>query len=201
VIEDAPLQGGDGGFRHEADRELHTWRVWRLIEGSFTSPEGESFSRTYVRSPGASCAVPLLFDAEGNASVVLVRQYRAALGRELLELPAGMRDVDGEPPEETVARELAEEVGLRPGTLEQLAQVEPSAGLTDATTTVYLATGLEPCERELHGPEERHLTVVHLPFTDALDAVERGTITDAKTVIGLLLTARRLDRGDVGPGG
>ena len=142
--------------------------------------------------------VPLLFDAEGNPSVVLVRLYRPAVGRELLEVPAGMRDVDGEPPELTAARELVEEVGLHPGRLELLAQVEPSSGITDATTIVYLGTDLEPCDRDVHGPEERHMTVVHLPFADALDAVERGEITDAKTVIGLLLTARRLERGDVG---
>ena len=85
-----------------------------------------------MRSPGAVGVVPILFDAEGKPSVVLVRQYRAALDAELLEIPAGMRDVEGEPPEITARRELAEEVGLAAGRLELLTVFHNSAGMTDA---------------------------------------------------------------------
>ena len=71
-----------------------------------------------MRSPGAVAAVPLVFDAEGNPSVVLVEQYRPPYERAILEIPAGMRDVEGEPTEETARRELVEEAGLAPGRLE-----------------------------------------------------------------------------------
>ena len=75
------------------------------------------------------------------------------------EIPAGMRDVDGEPPELTAERELVEEAGLRPGALELLTRISPSAGLTDSITWIFLATDLEETDRDLHGPEEQHMTV------------------------------------------
>ncbi|MEZ5144991.1 MAG: NUDIX hydrolase [Acidimicrobiales bacterium] len=84
---------------------------------TFTGPDGTSFQRDVVHHPEAVSAVPLLDDG----TVVLVRQYRAPLERELLEIPAGIRDVDGEDPETTAGRELVEEVGLRAGRLERLA--------------------------------------------------------------------------------
>ena len=81
-------------------------------------PTASAFERHIVRSPGAVAVVPLLFDAEGTRPVVLVDQYRPALDRTMLEMPAGMRDVDGEPPEETARRELAEEIGFAAGQLD-----------------------------------------------------------------------------------
>jgi ADP-ribose pyrophosphatase len=72
----------------------------------------------------------------------------------------------------------------------------PSAGMTDSVTTIYLATACEPTERSLHGPEEQHSRVVHLPLADAVAMVERGEITDGKSVAGILLAARRLGQGD-----
>ena len=80
----------------------------------FEAPDGRAFERDIVRSPGAVAVVPLLFDAEGMPSVVLVRQYRPPFDRYVLEIPAGMRDVPDEPPELTADRELVEEAGLRP---------------------------------------------------------------------------------------
>ena len=84
------------GFRHLGDRQVHEGHIWRVVVADFESPDGRRFQRDIVRSPGAVAAVPLVFDAEGNPSVVLVRQYRPAYDRELLEIPAGMRDVAGE---------------------------------------------------------------------------------------------------------
>lgn len=140
-----------------------------------------------------------MFDAEGNASVVLVRQYRSPYDDFVIEIPAGMRDVADEPTEVTAARELVEEVGLRAGRLEPLTQFYPSAGMTDSVLHLYLATDLEVVEHERHGPEEQHMEILHLPLDDALVMIERGEIRDAKTIIGLLLAARRLNRGDLGP--
>jgi ADP-ribose pyrophosphatase len=180
------------GFRHLNDRVVHDGKIWRVVEGSFAAPDGTAFERDIVRSPGAVGAVPVLFDVEGTPSVVLVRQYRPVLDAELLEIPAGMRDVEGEAPEVTAARELAEEVGFRPGHLELLTVFHNSAGMTDATTHVYLASDLQTVPTESHGPEEEAMTVLQVPLADAVDDVLAGRITDAKTVIGLLLTGRRL---------
>src|SRR6187549_3077231 len=125
---------GPAGFRRVGERSVHQGHVWSVAVADFTDPAGGTFTRDIVRSPGAVGVVPLVFDAEGNPSVVLVRQYRPPYERELIEIPAGMRDVEGEPPEETARRELVEEAGLAPATLERLVELYPSPGLTDSVT-------------------------------------------------------------------
>ncbi len=184
------------GFTHLDDRVVHQGYIWHVAVARFESPDGDVFERDVVRSPGAVAAVPLLFDAEGNASVVLVRQYRAPFDELVLEIPAGMRDVPGEPTEVTAARELIEEVGMRAGSLQPLTNFYPSAGMADSILYLYLATDLEPVERETHGPEEKHSEVVHLPLATALAMVDNGEIRDAKTIVGLLLVERRLRDAD-----
>ena len=180
------------GFRRTSEREVHRGHIWRVVVGTFEGPDGGTFERDIVRSPGAVGVVPVLFDPEGTPSVVLVRQYRPTLDAALTEIPAGMRDVDGEPPEETARRELAEEVGLAAGHLELLSVFTNSAGMTDATTHVFLATGLTPVPSAAHGPEEESMEVLQMSLADAVAEVAAGTITDAKTIVGLLLTERRL---------
>lgn len=184
------------GFRHLEDRLVHQGHAWHVAVGRFESPDGEVFERDIVRSPGAVAAVPLMFDAEGAPSVVLVRQYRPPFDAEVLEVPAGMRDVVGEPTAVTAARELVEEVGLRAGNLQLLVELLPSAAMTDSVLTLYLATGLEPVERDTHGPEEAHSEVVHLPLATAVGLVLSGEIRDAKTIIGVLLVERMLAAAD-----
>ena len=186
------------GFRHLHDRQVHQGYIWSVAVGTFEAPDGSTFERDIVRSPGAVAAVPLLFDAEGNASVVLVRQYRSPYDDVVIEIPAGMRDVADEPTSATAHRELIEEVGLHAGHLEELTRFYPSAGMTDSVLHLFLATDLTPVAQDLHGPEEEHLEVLHVPFETALAMVEDGQIRDAKTIIGLLLVARRLERGDIG---
>jgi 8-oxo-dGTP pyrophosphatase MutT (NUDIX family) len=180
------------GFRPLGEREVHRGHIWRVVTASFEAPDGTTFERDVVRSPGAVGIVPILFDPEGVASVVLLRQYRPALDAEIIEIPAGMRDVPGEPPETTARRELAEEVGLAAGRLEPLTVFHNSAGMTDATTHLFLATDLTSVPAHAHGPEEEAMAVLQVPLTDALADVTRGIITDAKTIIGLLLTDQLL---------
>jgi ADP-ribose pyrophosphatase len=184
-------------FRHLDDRQVHQGYVWSVVVAEFEAPDGTRFRRDIVRSPGAVAAVPLVFDAEGNPSIVLVEQYRPPYERAILEIPAGMRDVEGEPTEETARRELAEEAGLAPSHLEPLIELYPSPGMTDSVTTLYLATGCLPVPTELHGPEEEHSRLWHVPLEDAMAMIDDGRIADAKTVIGILLTERRLRENDL----
>lgn len=184
------------GFRRTGERLVHQGHIWRVVVADFEAPDGHTFTRDVVRSPGAVAVVPVVFDAEGNPSVVLVRQYRPAHDDLVLEVPAGMRDVPGEPPEETARRELVEEAGLAAADLDHLTRFYPSPGMTDAVLEIYLATDLRPVERETHGPEEDHSEIVHLPLAEAVALVTSGQIVDAKTIIGLLLTERRLAEGD-----
>ena len=160
---------------------------------TFEAPDGSTFERDVVRSPGAVAAVPVLADGAGP-TVVLVAQYRPAVERVLIELPAGMRDVAGEPLEVTAERELAEEVGLRPQRLELLAEIYPSVGMTDQVTTIFLATGCAPVARAPDGPEEEHSEILTVALDEAIAWVVSGRISDAKSVAGLLLAERRLRR-------
>ena len=180
------------GFRHLADTEVHRGHIWRVVVAQFESPDGGRFERDIVRSPGAVAVVPITLGAEGQPLVTLVRQYRPPYGQELIEVPAGMRDIPGEPTEETGRRELVEEVGLAAGEMTLLTSMAPSPGMTDSICTIYLATGCTPVERSLHGPEEQFSEVIAMPLTDAVAKVVRGEITDAKSALGLLLAERHL---------
>jgi ADP-ribose pyrophosphatase len=181
-----------GGFAHLDDRLVHQGHVWHVAVARFSAPDGSVFERDVVRSPGAVAAVPLVFDADGRASVVMVRQYRPAFDEWVLEIPAGMRDQPGEATEVTAARELEEEVGFRPGSMEHLLDFYPSAGMTNSVLYLYLATDLTEVPRDTHGPEEAASEVVRMPLDEAVEMVLRGEIRDAKTIVGLLLVDRRL---------
>ena len=183
-----------GSFEHLGDQSVYRGYIWEMVVGIFSDPAGETFTRDIVRSPGAVAVVPLIREPDGSHSVVLLRQYRAAFAREIVEVPAGMRDVDGEDPEQTARRELIEETGYDAGSLRLLHRFYPSTGMTDSVLHVYLATDLRHVGRQMHGPEEAHMEVFTVPFADAVGMVVSGEIADAKSTIGLLL-ADRLVRG------
>jgi len=157
---------------------------------TFEAPTGERFDRDVVHHPGAVSVVPVV---EGDDNeVVLVRQYRAPVDAELLEVVAGKRDVAGEPPEVTAARELAEEVGLVAGRLELLAEFYNSPGFCDEHSWVFLAADLVPTRSEAHGIEEQYMTVERVRLDAVPAMIAAGQIVDAKTIIGLLLASARL---------
>lgn len=173
------------GFEHLGDERIHRSHAFELVVGRYRGPDGDEFTRDVVRHRGAVGVLPL----HDDGTVTLVRQYRAPLDREVLEIPAGIRDVDGEPPEETARRELAEEVGLGADTVVALNSFHNAVGYADELVQVFLATGLHDVPSAADGPEEQHMTIVRLPVEEALAMVASGEITDAKTVIALLLVA------------
>lgn len=175
-------------FVHLGDEVRHRGPVITLVTGRFRAPDGSTFTREVVRHPGAVSVVPVHEDG----TVSLVRQYRAALDRELLEIPAGKRDVADEPPEVTARRELAEEVGLEAGSLEPLAEFVNSAGFSDEYSHVFLATGLVPVDDDRQGLEEQHMTVERIDLAEVPELIARHELIDAKTVIGLTLARERL---------
>ena len=179
------------GFRHLGDTDAHQGYIWKVVVADYEAPDGSIFRRDIVRSPGSVAVVPVLFDPEGQPSVVLVRQYRPALDAPVIEVPAGMRDVPGEPAEQTGRRELIEEVGLEAAQMDHLLDMLPSPGMTDSVCSIFLATECTPTETSRHGPEEEAMEVLHVPLDDALAMIGSGEITDAKSVCGLLATARR----------
>jgi 8-oxo-dGTP pyrophosphatase MutT (NUDIX family) len=179
------------GFRRIADTEVHQGHVWRVVIAEFEAPDGTRFRRDIVRSPGAVAIVPLRVDESGRDTVVLMRQFRPAYERDVLEIPAGMRDIEGEPVIDTGRRELAEEAGLVAASWVHLIDMIPQPGMSDSVTTIWLATDLTAGDRDLQGPEEAHSELVEVPLADAVAMIERGEIVDAKSVVGLLLTERR----------
>ena len=175
-------------FRKLSERTVFEGSLIRVGTATFEGPDGDTFERDVVHHPGAVSVVPLLDDGR----VVLVRQYRAAIDMDLLEIPAGKRDVADEPPETTARRELAEEVGLEAGCMELLAEFYNSPGFCDEHSWVFLARDLTECDLDLQGIEEQHMTIERVPLADVPGMVRRGEITDAKTIIGLALARDRV---------
>jgi len=182
-------------FEHLGDELRHQGYLWRVVTGTFREPGGSTFQRDIVRSPGAVGVLPWWRDGDGRVRVVLIRQYRPVVNGPMIEIPAGMRDVPDEEPRVTALRELAEEVGRTADHLEQVMVMSPSPGMTDSTTVIFLATGLTEVPSAAHGPEEEHLEVLDWSLDEALAAIECGDITDAKTVVAVLVADRRQRAG------
>ena len=175
------------GFRQTGETVIHEGYVITLAEATFEGPQGEQISRDVVRHPGAVAVVAL-----DNDEAILVRQYRPALDTEMLELPAGKLDVPGESRPDAARRELIEEAGFDAPQLTELAVFHNSGGFCDELPTVYLATELVPAEAIAVSVEEEYLTVERVPLSQVSAMIADGTITDAKTVIGLLATLHHL---------
>ncbi len=175
-------------FTPTGEETVHRGWCIRVQRATFLDPDGVPFARDIVRHPGA-VAVVAVTDA---GSVVLVRQYRPAVDRWLLEVPAGTCDVEGEPPDVAAGRELAEEVGYAADRLTLLTRAAVTPGFCDEIAHVYLATGLRPVPTGRQGAEESFMEVVEVPLDRFDDMVDRGTVVDASTILGVALARRRL---------
>ena len=194
-------------FRKLTERELYRGTLISVARGRFAAPDGQEFERDLVHHPGAVSVVPLDGDAGGDGAgdgsgddggdvtVLLVRQYRAGVDQQLLEIPAGKRDVAGEPVELTASRELEEEVGMRAGRLDLLAEFFNSPGFCDEHSFVFLARELAPSAASYQGIEEQHLTVERVRLDDVPALIASGELIDAKSIIGLCL-AREVLRAE-----
>jgi ADP-ribose pyrophosphatase len=177
-------------FRRLGEAEIHANWILRLTRAEWEAPDGERFTRDVVHHPGAVAVVPLHHDG----TFTVIRQFRAAVGRYVWEIPAGTRDVAGEDPAETARRELAEEVGLTATDVTHLAAVYNSPGFTDQRTEIFLATGLAPCPADHGGIEERWLEVHRMAAGD-LWARHGTDAIDETTALGIRLALDAVDRG------
>jgi ADP-ribose pyrophosphatase len=126
--------------------------------------------------------VPLL----DNGKVLLIRQYRHAVGEFLWEIPAGTLEPD-EASIECARRELVEETGYEASSFDKLAEILPAPGYTDEHIHIFLATGLKSVKQKLEDDEVLELQPI--AFYTALEMITKGEIRDAKTIAGLLLTS------------
>lgn len=172
----------EGGFSVVGSATLASSSFLRFERMHLSGPTGSPVRRDVVRHPGAVAVVAVV-----DGSVVLIRQYRAAVGGDVLEIPAGKLDVAGEEPEPAARRELAEEVGLDAGELRLVADVWTAPGFTDERMRIFLATECVPVDRVPHGAEEEVSEVVLVPLEEVPALIEAGEIRDAKTLAGLLM--------------
>ena len=168
---------------------VYEGRVISLRRDTVVMPGGGSSVREVVHHPGAVAVVAL----DDQERVVLLRQYRHPVGRHLWELPAGLRDEDGEPPLETAKRELAEEALLAAARWSLLVSVANSPGFSDELVQIYLAEDLSAVDRPvgfLVEHEEADMTLERVPLADAVQRVFDGDIRNSSAVAGLLAAAQ-----------
>jgi ADP-ribose pyrophosphatase len=171
---------------------LHRGRLGDFRVDTVQFSDGRTSTREILGHPGAVAIVAI--DPDGQ--VLLVRQWRTAAGRAMLEIPAGTLDrIDPpgtiEDPERAAPRELEEETGYRASGWRKLATFWTVPGFASELMHLYLATGLMPAHDDRLGPDEdERLALVRMPFEEALAAVDRGEICDAKSIVGLFWVAR-----------
>lgn len=173
----------DAAFAEKIVSDTVQWqgKIFSAHTLDVSLPDGSLGYREIVRHHGGAGAV-----AVADGKICLVRQYRVALGRMTLEIPAGKLEGD-EPGWVCAERELLEETGLRAERFELIASSMGSVGFTDEHTDIYLAQGLSRGEA---APDEgEFVQVLWLPVEEALSAVRTGRICDAKTVIAVLAVA------------
>lgn len=168
-------------------------RVFTLARENVTLGNGVTTDLDVIHHPGAAAMVPLTDDNE----VVLLRQYRHAVGREIWEIPAGTLEKD-ENPQTCAAREIEEETGYAAANFVRLGNIIPVPGYSDENITLFLCTGLTLKQQMLDADEQ--ITVIPVPFDDAITMIRDGRIQDAKSIAGLFMARQHLETQlDTGP--
>jgi ADP-ribose pyrophosphatase len=174
---------GRHDFPVESSEDVYNGKVMALRSDRVVMPGGRVAVREVVEHAGAVAVAAL--DADDR--VMMIHQYRHAVGRRLWELPAGLLDTAGEDPLATARRELAEEAGLTATEWAVLLDIVPSPGFSDESVRVYLARGLTDVGRpQLGDDEEADMVTRWVPLSEAVRMVFSGAIVNATTVAGLL---------------
>jgi len=160
-------------------RLLHKGRSFSFKTDEVELPNGKKTTRDIVDHPGAVAIVPVLDDGR----IVLVRQYRYATGKDLLEIPAGTLE-RGEAPDTCARRELKEETGYTAGSMKKILSMYMAPGYSNEVIHLYLATELKAGKQ---GTEEDESITCELYGPDELlGMMEKNVIEDAKTIAGVL---------------
>ena len=168
-----------------AREQVFPGKIIDVQKWTVTLPNGEKGEREIVLHRGASAIVPV--DGEGNT--YLVRQYRAAIGEVLSEIPAGKLDYAGEDYLDAAKRELREETGFTAEKWTLLTKLITTPGFSSEVIAVYLAEGLVKGETDFD--EDEFIDMEKLSLREAVEKVKRGELRDGKTVAGLLLAAEK----------
>ena len=176
-------------FEKQISREeIFKGVAMHLVRDKIELPDGTQSVREISLHNGASAVIPILPDGR----VIMVRQYRYAHGKVMLEIPAGKLDTPDEDPTSAVIRELREETGAKCERLTFLGMYYPSPAILDERISMYLAEGLSFGETDFD--DDEFLEIVKVPLCDLVDMVLDGKIRDGKTQIGVLRAALMLAR-------
>ena len=155
-------------------------KVIDIFHDTITLPNGKEALREVAVHRGASAIVPV----DSNGNIILVRQYRHPIKKEVLEIPAGVLE-KGEDFKTAALRELEEEIGYKAKDAVFLTSLNTSLGFCDEVIYIYLADNLEKSVQNLD--EEEFITVEKFSLQTVLDMIMSGKITDAKTIAGILI--------------
>ena len=171
-------------------KTIYQGKVFSLVAENVTLDNEVTTDIEYIQHPGATAIIPML----DRAHVILIKQYRHSLKKEIWEIPAGTLD-----PQESVAacaqRELIEETGFSAERWHSLGEIMPVPGYSNERIHIFLAAGLHSAERNLD--EDEIIDVHEIEFEATLDMIRRGDIQDAKSISGLFMASEWLkENGD-----
>ncbi len=177
----------DIAIRQVESKTLHRGRVVRLTLDTYRTADGCEFRRETIRHPASVVIVPVA----GDNRVVLIRQFRHALGRYIYEIPAGTSE-PGEPLLRCAKRELAEEAGFTANRWERLFEFYPAPGVSTERMVLYRASGLGPLKRAAAKDQDEYITPILVSKEKAVAMVRQNRIADAKSILGILLGLNRI---------
>lgn len=166
---------------------------WRLRVESFRLPDGTHYERGLIEHPGAVVVLPVLPREDGGYNVLMLRQFRPALRRPILEVPAGTRDGD-EPWLQCAQRELREETGYRAASFTPLGEIWPAPGITDERMALFIAESLSADPLPMDVDED--IVVETWPLEELAAMALDGRLEDGKSVVVVLRALRRLNSGN-----
>ena len=167
--------------------KLYEGKLLNLRIDTVELPDKKYSKREIIEHPGAVAILPMTDDG----CLILVKQYRKAVEKALLELPAGKIEVNEEPGQ-TAKRELEEETGFSANKIEYLLEFYTSPGFTDEKIYIFLATQLD--EGNLEGDDGEFIETTKIKVDDLIKMVDRGEILDSKTIIGIQFAKKILDK-------
>jgi ADP-ribose pyrophosphatase len=174
-----------------ASKPVHKGRIVNLAIDTVRYPDGSTGDLEMIRHSGAAAVLPFLDPLQHpDPRVILIKQFRYAGGGYLYEVPAGRPDQVGEPWEECAVRELREETGYTSTNVIPLTSILTTPGFTDERIHLFAATDLTP--GDFGRDADEFMEVVIIPFSEALDLVRSGSISDGKTICTLLYAAQFL---------
>jgi ADP-ribose pyrophosphatase len=164
---------------------LYEGRVFKLLRENVTLKNGVTVDLDIIHHPGASAMIPM----SGNDNVILIKQYRHAIGNFIWEIPAGTL-VPNETPLECAKRELKEETGFSANIWQKLGEITPVPGYSNERIHIFLAADLLPAEQDLD--KDEILDIHEVPLGKALEMIDEGAIQDSKTISGLFMVTNWL---------